>query len=59
MIDAIDGLIIMTPDIVNSIDAIFDARVPHFWMFDPTGGEISWMIPNLGKWYADFRDRCD
>jgi len=31
MIDAIDGSIIMTPDIVESINAVFDFRVPNKW----------------------------
>jgi dynein heavy chain, axonemal len=35
--DAIDGQIIMTPDILDSINAIFDARVPAKWVYDPTG----------------------
>ena len=35
--DAIDGQIIMTTDILDSINAIFDARVPSIWVYDPTG----------------------
>ena len=35
--DAIDGQIIMTTDILDSINAIFDARVPNIWVYDPTG----------------------
>lgn len=35
--DAIDGQIIMTSDILDSINAIFDARVPYRWVYDPTG----------------------
>lgn len=31
MIDAIDGTIIMTPEIVDAINAVFDFRVPHKW----------------------------
>jgi dynein heavy chain len=31
MIDAIDGTIIMTPEIVDSINAVFDFRVPRKW----------------------------
>merc|ERR1719337_855177 len=36
MIDAIDGTISMTPDIVSSIDAVYDFRVPRNWQYDPT-----------------------
>jgi len=43
MVDAIDGSIIMTPDIVESINAVNDFRVPKKWQYDPTGAEISWM----------------
>jgi dynein heavy chain len=35
--DAIDGQIIMTSEILDSINAIFDARVPYTWVYDPTG----------------------
>jgi len=31
MVDAIDGNIIMTPDIVAGIDAVYDFRVPTDW----------------------------
>lgn len=31
IIDAIDGTIIMTPDLVNAIGAIYDLRVPYQW----------------------------
>lgn len=35
--DAIDGQIIMTTEILDSINSIFDARVPHRWVYDATG----------------------
>lgn len=35
--DAIDGQIIMTSEILDSINSIFDARVPNTWVYDPTG----------------------
>ena len=35
--DAIDGQIIMTTEILDSINAIFDARVPYQWVYDATG----------------------
>lgn len=31
MVDAIDGSTIMTPEIVDSITAVFDFRVPYKW----------------------------
>merc|ERR1712023_110832 len=57
MIDAIDGTVIMTPEIVDSINAVFDFRVPYKWQFDPTGAEISWMTPSLGGWIKGLGDR--
>lgn len=55
--DAIDGQIIMTTEILDSINAIFDARVPYRWVYDPTGAEISWVIPTLAKWFNDLIER--
>lgn len=57
MIDAIDGTVIMTPEIVESINAVFDFRVPYKWQFDPTGAEISWLTPSLGGWIKGLLDR--
>jgi len=56
---AIDGLIIMTPEIVDAIDALFDARVPKEWVWNAVGVEISWLIPVLGQWFGDLQDRCN
>ena len=50
VISAIDGTIIMTPQIVEMIDSISDAKVPAVWVYDATGAEISWLFPNLGGW---------
>jgi len=57
MIDAIDGTVIMTSEIVDSINAVFDFRVPYKWQFDPTGAEISWLTPSLGGWIKGLMDR--
>jgi len=57
MIDAIDGTVIMTQDIVESINAVYDFRVPYKWQFDPTGAEISWLTPSLGGWMKGLMDR--
>lgn len=57
MVDAIDGSIIMTPDIVNSINAVYDFRVPNKWQFDPTGAEISWLTASLAGWIKGLLDR--
>lgn len=57
VVDAIDGQIIMTPDILESINAIFDAKVPHSWVYDSAGTEISWLLPTLGSWYGSLIER--
>lgn len=48
----------MTPEIVDAIDALFDARVPREWVYNAVGVEISWLIPALGAWFSDLSDRC-
>lgn len=57
IIAAVDGTIIMTPDIVSAIGAIYDYRVPKDWCFDPTGAEISWLTPTLGGWIEGLKNR--
>lgn len=57
MVDAIEGTIIMTPDIVDAINAVYDFRVPRNWCFDPTGAEISWLTPTLASWIKGLLDR--
>ncbi len=47
----------MTPNILDAINAIFDAKVPSFWITDPSGAEISWLLPTLGSWYGSLIDR--
>ena len=57
IVAAIEGTIIMTPDIVEAITSIFNLRVPNKWLYDPTGAEISWLSPTLGQWLAGMRAR--
>jgi dynein heavy chain len=57
MIDAIEGTIIMTPDLVDAINAVYDYRVPRKWQYDPTGAEISWLTPSLAGWIKGLLDR--
>jgi dynein heavy chain len=42
IVDAIDGQVVLTPVILDAIDAIADAKVPQNWIYDATGAEISW-----------------
>lgn len=57
MVDAIEGSIIMTPDIVEAINAVFDYRVPKKWVYDPTGAEIAWLTNSLAAWIKGLLDR--
>jgi len=35
----------MTPDILDAISSISDARAPTCWSYDATGAEIAWILP--------------
>ncbi|PFH32513.1 putative dynein gamma chain, flagellar outer arm [Besnoitia besnoiti] len=59
VIDAIDGLIIMTPDLQDDVNFIFDMCVPKKWLRDPSGAEISWISPTLGKWFSGMQQRVE
>jgi dynein heavy chain len=55
---AIDGQIIMTTEILDIINNMFDFRVPSKWLLDATGSvEISWLSPTLGGWMKGLADR--
>jgi len=43
---AIAGTVIMTPDLVDCANGLFDARVPAAWL------KKSWMAPTLGLWFG-------
>jgi len=48
---AIAGTIIMSEDLVEALDCIFDARVPTRWLAK------SWKSPTLGIWYGQLLQR--
>lgn len=54
---AIDGTVVMTEDLLEDLNAVFDARVPKKWTYDASGAEISWLMPNLGGWFTGLLDR--
>lgn len=47
----------MTPQIVEAIDAIFDGKVPRFWLYDTSGTEISWLKPSFPLWFESLLKR--
>mmetsp|Transcript_23212 Transcript_23212/g.34068 ORF Transcript_23212/g.34068 Transcript_23212/m.34068 type:complete len:1122 (+) Transcript_23212:47-3412(+) len=52
VMQAIKGEVVVTSEIMDSINAVFDARVPKLWLYSPAGDELSWLAPNLGIWYG-------
>jgi len=48
---------VMTPELLNDLNAVFDARVPAMWTHDPSGADISWLMPNIGAWFTGLLDR--
>ena len=57
LVMAIDGTVVMTPELVEDLNMIYDARIPRSWTHDPSGAEISWLLPNLGGWFTGLLDR--
>ncbi|DBA03213.1 TPA: hypothetical protein N0F65_003933 [Lagenidium giganteum] len=54
---AILGEIAITPTIRNTINSIFDGKVPPAWMYRNSGDEISWLSSALGLWFTGLADR--
>ncbi|PVD20700.1 hypothetical protein C0Q70_18859 [Pomacea canaliculata] len=48
---AIDGTIIMSENLREALDSIYDARIPGFW------SKISWESSTLGFWFTELIDR--
>lgn len=54
---AIDGTVVMTTDLLEDLNSVFDGRVPRKWTHDPSNAEISWLLPNIGGWFTGLLDR--
>ncbi|KAG6453385.1 hypothetical protein O3G_MSEX008144 [Manduca sexta] len=48
---AIDGTIIMSQGLRESLDAMYDARIPQKWL------KVSWESATLGFWYTELLER--
>ncbi|GAA49453.1 dynein heavy chain 8 axonemal [Clonorchis sinensis] len=48
---AIDGTIVMSENLRDALDSLFDARIPSTWR------RISWESATLGFWFTDLLDR--
>ena len=57
MMQAIRGEIVLSAEIADAINAVFDAFVPPSWTHSPGGDEISWLCPTLGLWYSGLTSR--
>lgn len=57
MRDAIEGTIIMSQVLADSIAFIYNAKVPNAWITEPSGAEISWISDNISKWMEQFLER--
>ena len=51
LILAIDGVVIMTPNLQLALNAIYDGRPPTFWYTDASGAQIAWTLPTLALWF--------
>merc|ERR1719310_2242182 len=56
---AIDGTVVMTTDLLEDLNSVFDARVPKKWTHDPSGAEISWLLPSIGSWFTGMLSAAD
>ena len=57
MLGAIRGEVVITKQIIDAINSVYDARVPHFWTYNPAGDEISWLAPTIGLWVSGLSAR--
>ncbi|XP_069033626.1 dynein axonemal heavy chain 5 [Embiotoca jacksoni] len=48
---AIDGTIIMSEDLRDALDSMFDARIPRLWL------RLSWPSASLGFWFSELLER--
>eukprot|EP00956_Cyclotella_meneghiniana_P009264 scaffold12733_cov74-Cyclotella_meneghiniana.AAC.6 len=54
---AIKGEVIMSAELSETLDSMFDARVPYYWENTLTGDEFSWRLPTLGLWFSSLLNR--
>lgn len=49
---AIKGEVIVTDEILSSMNDLFIGKVPKSWLVTPGGDEFSWLLPSLGVWFT-------
>ena len=57
LILAIDGVVIMTPNLQIALNSIYDAKPPPYWFKDAGGAQIAWTLPTLALWFQGLLDR--
>jgi len=55
---ALEGKLMMTEQIVSSINELFDAKPPRIWMYNANSEEISWLSPNAATWFEGLNQRA-
>ena len=48
---AIEGTIIMSENLQDAFDSLFNAKVPDFWV------KPSWQSSTIGFWFTELLDR--
>ena len=56
--DAVDGKLMMTEDIMRSIDSLYASRPPNIWMYNANGEEISWISVTASTWFVGLNTRA-
>ncbi len=59
IIAAIDGQIIMTPEIDEAIQTLHNGKIPRSWMYDQIGAEWSWIASSSALWFKEFSQRLN
>jgi dynein heavy chain len=54
---AVNGEVVMTTELVDAMQDIFNAQAPRPWLYTPGGDEFSWLLPNLGQWFTSLLER--
>jgi dynein heavy chain len=54
LILAIKGEVVLTDELAQCLDAIGGAATPWGWIYTPSKGEFSWILPSLGQWFLGF-----
>jgi dynein heavy chain, axonemal len=54
---AIKGEVVMSEELQDALNAIFDARVAKLWTYTIAGDEFSWILPTLGLWFSSLITR--